>query len=1140
MPLRISYVERLADVLAPAREFLSRERDLFAKPRIVVPTAGAKAWLWSELATSLGAGSGGSGDGIVTNVDFSYPGTISTLLDPDDHRAPDVDPWGVEQLTFTILELIADETAFAPIVKRAGGPLLAARRIADRFDHYHFRRPGMILEWEAGRPRLSPVADEQGARVVTRLNKSDHWQFDLWRAVRERIAVPSPPVRDRQARGPAPEAVLVAGLQGLSLHQVELLTKLAHTPSASGQPCDVQVVLVHPSPALRETWAAAAPPVTAGVAPTRRESAPPAGVDPLVNAWLRGTLETQWLLASQGLEPAHAAGQPPESPPAGTSLLHRLKETVATGRTAATGDPAFNRGDRSVLIHRCHDLGRQAEVLHDAILHAFRELEGLAPHEVVIVSPQIANLAPHLEATFARAVRGDGDAEIHLPLLVADRGIREVSRGAELLAAVIELVGSRCSVDGMLAVAGHPLVQAHFGIDDDAVDAWQRCIERTRIRWGLDADRRVRDGLDRPGLAAHTWRLGLERAILGAVVPDGDPEPVLGGVVPLAHVDAAEVADLAPLASIFGVIDDLDRDVSKPRAVGEWCDLLETALSRLAGDENDDLAVPLRELDALRQAAAAAVGRGESAASVPYHDVKSILAATLAAPVGRQPLRTGMITATSMIPLRGVPFRVVCVAGFDNDAVNPRESDAEDLADREPRLLGDGDARLEIRRGLLDCLLAAEQRLIVTCTGMDVKNNATLPLVTPLAEFVDFVERHGVPTVDRDDGQHSAIEVFHPRHACSRLNFVAGPDGVVKSDVAWSHDAAALAAARALGKDTTPPPLVVSGLEPPTHIEFEWLAAFMHDPLWPYVRRTLGINTWRDDDLSIPATLPLELEAVERRRLMADYIDGLLATAERTSFAESWGVAARANGDVPVLGFGDALVTEITQFADSLLTEARNAGVPLDECVPATLRVDLDGLTLSGSIDRCFPNQQTIRTIVLVRPDAMDSSSDQFLRAKMQAVVLQLAAKAQGQPVERAVILNQHKDWFPGAVKAKGAPLPAAQVRKITLHESIDASRARQLLAELCSLYRQAAGTPCGTFGDATAKLQADPQAARDAFGTFTSGRRYATSNEAVVHGPQPDFDDVFPDDPAVTAFFARFHALTHLTRQYVYTPDAP
>lgn len=77
MSLSISYVTRLDDVLAPVRAFLSRDRDLFAKPRIVVPNAGTKAWLMNELARTLGTSGGGAAgtgespcDGIVANVDI--------------------------------------------------------------------------------------------------------------------------------------------------------------------------------------------------------------------------------------------------------------------------------------------------------------------------------------------------------------------------------------------------------------------------------------------------------------------------------------------------------------------------------------------------------------------------------------------------------------------------------------------------------------------------------------------------------------------------------------------------------------------------------------------------------------------------------------------------------------------------------------------------------------------------------------------------------------------------------------------------------------------------------------------------------------------------------------------------------------
>jgi exodeoxyribonuclease V gamma subunit len=1139
MPISFLYVRSLEAVVERTEEFLSRPVDLFARQRIVVPTAGAKAWLSAALARRLGARDGSTHDGILANVVFSYPGTISSLLDAEER--PEVDPWDVERLTFAILKVLVDNPAFGPIVTRAGGPLLAARRIADRFDHYHFRRPGMILEWEEGRPRLSPEADATGTTTRKSLATGDRWQFDLWRTVRETIGQPSPPAREREARGPCPEAVLVAGLQGLSLHQIELLQRLAQLPGAS---CDVQAVLVHPSPPLREVWDRDRPPLSLHVAPTRPEPTHRPEVDPLVDAWLRGTRETQWLLASQGFSPHSDAGPEPPSPVADGPLLERLQRTIARDLVASSREVAAD--DESVRIHRCHDLSRQAEVLYDAILHAFRAIGDLAPHEVVIVSPRIAELAPHLEATFDRTIDGP-NGPIHLPLLVADRGIREVSRGAELLAGLIALVGSRCSVDGVLEVAAHPLVMAEFQVDDEDHDAWNRCIERTKIRWGLDAARRRRSGLDLPDLHAHTWRLGLERMLLGAAVPDGDPAPVLGDVVPLAGIDSADIEPVSKLISIVAIVDELDRAVTQSRPVAAWCDLLETALSRLAGDEHDDLAVPLRELDGLRQAAATAAG-ATGDVPVPWHDLQTILSAKLTAPVGRQPLRTGAITATSMIPLRGVPFRVVCVAGFDDETLTPRESDSEDLVDRQ-QLLGDPDSRLDVRRGLLDCLMAARDRLIITCNGMDVKNNATTPLATPLAELVDFARRHGVASAKRpgnveEPGEpYAAIEVFHPRHACSRRNFVAG--AVVPGGEPWSHDPAALAAARALGTETPPAPSSVGQERLPAHVELHELAEFMHDPLAPYIRQTLEISTWRNDRRAVPATLPLALDHLERRHLRDDYLARRLATSDSAALKRAWAAAVIANGDVPVGGYGGDAIEEITQFAESLLEVAAGEGVPLDQGQPEAVHLGLNGvvvpggcvipkLTVSGLIERWHPDQPTI---VLVRPEARDSQSPQFLRAKMLAVACQLVARADGRGATRAVVFNQHKDWYPGATRPNGSSLPAAQVRSITLHDDIDRGRATRLLGELCGLLRQAALRPFGTFGRTSSLLATDSDAARQEFAAFTSGTRYPDSLEAVVHGRQPNFETVFPEAPEIGQFYRRFHELTHLTRGYVYQP---
>jgi len=402
-----------------------------------------------------------------------------------------------------------------------------------------------------------------------------------------------------------------------------------------------------------------------------------------------------------------------------------------------------------------------------------------------------------------------------------------------------------------------------------------------------------------------------------------------------------------------------------------------------------------------------------------------------------------------------------------------------------------------------------------------------------------------VPTFEHAGERLSEIEIVHPRHACSRKNFVGGEGGVLETAEPWSHDAAALAAAKALRQEPERQAAKPAGsgkTSPavPDVIDLESLAEFMHDPLWPYVRKTLGINTWREDDLSTPATLPLELERLDKKRLLDDYIKQLLKAGDeqaRKALEQSWAAAVTANGDVPILGFGDAAVAEITQFSAALLELANKKGTPLDAGESKDVALSLDGVMLTGTIERCYPSAANVETIVLVRPDASSSQGRPFQKAKVLAVLLLLAARAQKHAVQKVLVLNQHEDWFPGATRKKGEPQPAAQDRTIRLAATIDTVRARELLTELCSLYRRASVAPHATFDKTDTFLATDRETARDTFVGFLRGERYAKTLEAVVHGAQPDFDEVFPEDSSPIEFFTRLRRLKTFEGRYVYTP---
>ena len=1084
MPLRVEYVGRLDDIIEPAVEYLSRPADLFDKQHLVVPTAGVKAWLMPELAKHLGAS--GKPDGLVANVQVDYPGALSKFLAPK--RLGQVDPWSIERLTFAVLAVIANNPAYSEIIKRSGGPLLAARSIADRFDRYHVRRPAMIREWEKEISVLSPTANDEvhsSGRLTKSLSPDDMWQFYLWQAIRKQIGEPSPPARELQPSDAIPTQLLVAGLQSLSLRQIQVLQQLAEV-------CEVQVLLVHPSPPLQQRWANTTP-VTPGLAPLRSDTEIPEDADPLVYAWLRGTHETQTLLASQGITPTPTTR--PQTTPV-DNLLGRLQHVV--NATLIATPTTFDTADHSLSIHRCHNIGRQVEVLHDALLHAFAELPDLHPHEIVILSPDIANAAPYLQATFARKIAIDG-RKVQLPLAVADRGIREVSAGAELLGNVLELLGSRCSVDGVMLVATSPLVLDQLGVTSETVETWQRFIERTNIRWGLTAEQRSRVGLDAGAIDAHSWKLGLERMILGATLPDATPAPALGGVVPLDDVDLADIDDIAALIRVFDVVLDLDHDTTSDRTVGQWCDALELALGNLCGENCSELESPLHQLEMLRNAA--------NDIAVPFTDIKVRLSDMLKAVAGRQPLRTGVITATSMVPLRGVPYRVVCVMGFDDGAIGGSETEADDLIERQ-RLVGDHDERLEVRRALLDAMLAAQDRMIITCTGTSIKNNTMLPLVTPLAEFVDFARRAGVGT--NETTKLSNIEIVHPRHASSPANFLL--DGV-QPGLIWSHDPAAHTAATKLGQATTPITTGI-GTEPDMPVvELSALEQLVRDPLRLFVQHTLGINTWRDNNATTPATFPLALTTREHRELSEQLLQVLLANSDPEAEAE-WQRALHISGLLPVGAFGDDQLIELTQLGHGIVAEAAKQHVPLQGGATHEIVCMAGSFQVVGRIEGVHTESTQI---------VMLSTEDDFEKLKPIAALRLLVATAHGLSVDCLVVVNRHVKWKPGVLTTKGAPAPVAQIRTLRLEGSIDQTQAQTRLAALCDLVRTALVSPCASFGGAATDTLADRAKGGKTFGQFVHGRSYEYSSELVVYGANPQFDDVFVANAPELAFRARF-----------------
>ena len=234
--------------------------------------------------------------------------------------------------------------------------------------------------------------------------------------------------------------------------------------------------------------------------------------------------------------------------------------------------------------------------------------------------------------------------------------------------------------------------------------------------------------------------------------------------------------------------------------VGGWTAAIAAAadaLTATAGRDAWQRAELQRLLDDVEREAAVA---GAEATTLALAEVRALLAARLEGRPTRTNFRTGHLTICTLVPMRSVPHRVVCLLGLD-DGEFPRKSvrDGDDLVLRDPHV-GDRDSRTEDRQMLLDALMAATDRLIVTYTGKDERTNTPRPPAVPVGELLDVVDAHRARRTRRAGRARDRVLVQHPLQPFDPRNFTRGE---LVPERPWGFDRVTLQGARALGAPRT-------------------------------------------------------------------------------------------------------------------------------------------------------------------------------------------------------------------------------------------------------------------------------------------------------------------------------------------------
>src|ERR1019366_345364 len=182
-------------------------------------------------------------------------------------------------------------------------------------------------------------------------------------------------------------------------------------------------------------------------------------------------------------------------------------------------------------------------------------------------------------------------------------------------------------------------------------------------------------------------------------------------------------------------------------------------------------------------------GGGEN--RMPLDVLRNALEAVFDDPA-RGGVPSGVVTFSSMSSLRNLPYRILCAIGLNDGAFPTSRRPAEfDLMALSPRR-GDRQRRSDERNLFLDLLLAARERLYLSYTGRNIRDNSLMPPSVLISDLLDYV----VAATADDSGSAASLAdarrrlvVQHPLQPFSIDYFNQKGDSRVRSSNAEYCDA---------------------------------------------------------------------------------------------------------------------------------------------------------------------------------------------------------------------------------------------------------------------------------------------------------------------------------------------------------------
>jgi exodeoxyribonuclease V gamma subunit len=860
---------------------------------IVVQSQGMSRWISMELAKKFG---------VWGNSDFKFPNKF--VKDLFTVTMPDIEQSGLfetEVLTWRVidqLEQLLDRPEFKELQIYLAGNSRGLKmyqlggKIADTFDQYTLYRGDVLEGWESG-------SDSCWQAILWKALASDKCEYHRAKLKTEFLARLK---NDEIGRSLLPHRILLFGLSYMPAFHLEILASIAKY-------VDVHIFVLSP---CKEYWGDILS--LKMMAKQRKEFKAIAEEGNALLASLGGLGRnfSNLILESGAMFDAELNEQELYVESAGVSLLSSLQNGILNlVNTDPENKIAIAFDDSSIAVHSCHSAMREVEVLHDQLLEMFATMDGLAPRDIIVMTPDIEAYSSYISAVFS----GAQDPRRRIPFTIADRSMRSEGRVGETLMAILALPGGRFTAPEVFDILSSEPVCSCFGISQSDLDLVKKWLEETHITWGMTSQDRTALGL--PDYSEGSWMAGLERLVFGYAMPS-DGNMLIDGILPFDNMEGDAAPVLGHFIQFVRSLHATALDLANPRNLAQW----KSTLSSIQKNFFKTSQTVAREYNSIEKVIDS-LGNIDKLSG--YSDkvgldvIRSWLQKRLDNESAGVGFLSGKVTFCAMLPMRSIPVKVVVLLGM-NDGSFPRQSSSPgfDIIPANPRP-GDRSLRDEDRYLFLEALLSARKRLYISYTGLSIQDNSVIPPSVLVSELLDFLDRGYIRGgyLEGDVEFHQTLLTHHRLQPFSSAYFNGHKNEF------FSYSAENMAAARGFLNASSQRPRFFSGsLTTPDDLHREVriadLLKFFENPAAYILRHRLGIKP-EEKILPLEEREIFELDNLKAYSVKKELLTHAIAGKNPQELLPM----IKARGLLPPAGLGDSifrkLAAEATLFAGEVL-----------------------------------------------------------------------------------------------------------------------------------------------------------------------------------------------------------------------------